>query len=272
MGHGTGFRGPLRYRKVGGHLDECLLRFADTLSLIPTDDEHIRVYGVANDCLETPTVTIGAGTGITPYTVASGSANAATVPGLQAALGGVFRIQTAATADNDSAILRLGNGGGTNPGPFKRSATLRQWFSVRLALQNVGAGECTVGLVNAVYNPADFATLPTDGVFFTKAVAGTDFTFHVRKASTSTTIANVLAAASVTVPLANDVFVELSFFNDGGVISVFVNGIKLTTGIASGDANLPLTSTALALFIGNATSAAATRYMDLDHFVAASER
>jgi hypothetical protein len=233
------------------------------LSLVNDDPEQgTQLYGVASDCLETPSITIGAGTGIAPYTVSG--VGPPTVPGLQAALGGVLRIQTTATA-NDNAILRLGNGLATNPGPFKYSATKGLWFGCRVAVQDITAEECMVGLVTNDYNPADMATLPDDGLFFNKTAAGTDFTFHARDGGVSTSV-----AAGLT--LVNDTFVELAFQVKDGGVSVYVNGAKKSTTILASDANLPPTTQALSLFIGCQTNAAATKYMDIDHFLCAAER
>jgi hypothetical protein len=270
MGHGTGFRGPLRYRKAGGQLDECALALVDKLSNVAADDEHTRIFGDAQDCAPAPSIDVGAAETATfsPYALVSGSANAPTIPTTQPdTAGGVLRVQTAGVADNDSALLQFAPGGAGAAGIWTYSTTKRLWFCVRLALQNVANGECTVGLVNKAYNPADLATLPTAGLFFTKAVTATDFTFHARESSTSTTIANVIGSA-----LANDTFVELAFVVEDGVVSVFVNGVKNATGIASSDGNLPLTTDQLKFFLGNATNAAATRYADYDYWVVARER
>jgi hypothetical protein len=270
MGHGTGFRGPLRYRNAGGQLNECLLGFVDKLSNIAGDTEHTRVFGDAQDCCPAPGIDVGAAETATfqPYALVSGSANLPTVPTTQPdTAGGVLRVQTAVTADDDSAILQLSPGGAGAAGIYTYSTTKRMWFCARLALQNVANGECLVGLVNKAYHPAAFTTLPTSGLFFLKTVTDTDFTFHARESATSTTVTTVIGSA-----LANDTFVELAFMVEDGSVSVFVNGALKSSGVNAGDGNLPLTTDQLKLVLANATNAAATRYADYDYWLVARER
>jgi hypothetical protein len=266
MGHGAGFRGPLRYRKQGGQLDEALLAHVDALSIVGGDTEHTRVYGFSEDFINPFVVDTGGSTASTDplfgITALSNSADPASVAFRDVA-GGVLRATTSATtpADNDAVLVKIGAGN------FAYSTTKRVWWAARIALQDVNSGECTVGLVNTGYSPGDPATLPTNGLFFTKAATATDFTFHARKSDTSTTVASVIGSA-----LADDTFVELAFRVEGGVVSVFVNGTKVSTGIASGDANLPLTSTALQSVCLVGTDVAATRYIDVDFVLAGEER
>lgn len=268
---GATFKAPLRYGHEGSkavvgarhYLDGAPLRLVDALSIISDDPEQgTLIYGAASDCVAIPSIEFVASSDtFSPYSLRSGSANAATLPTQPNTVGGVLRVQTAAVADNDSALFKLVQA------PFRYSATKRIWFSCRIALEDVNTGECTVGLVVSGYSPADMATLPTDGIFFTKAVTGTDFTFHVRNGGTSSTIASVIGSA-----LVDDTFVELSFVVEDGAISIYVNGTKNATTIAADDANIPDTTDVLQMLLANATSAAATKYMDIDHFLVAEER
>lgn len=270
---GAGFKSPLRFAHEGskaapGHrhyLDGCPSRLVDRLSLINDDPEQgTLVFGVANDMVEPPAIDIGAASAeFFPWTLTSGSANAPTAPTQPNTAGGVLRVQSSGTADNDSAILKLVEA------PFRYSTSKEIWFACRFAVQATNTGEQLVGLINTAYSPADPATLPTDGLFFSKATAATDFTFNARNGGVSTSIANVLALASVT--LTADTQVELAFRVTAGAVIVFVNGIRVGS-IAAGTANLPATTTALQCATLVATSAAATKYMDIDHILVAQER
>jgi hypothetical protein len=272
---GAAFRSPIRFGHVDSptngpgvphYLDGCLLEFVDEgISIISDDPEGgVDIYGAAEDFVRVPAIDFGAASTdvFLPYTLTSGSANAPTVAA-KTDVGGVLRIQSSGTADNDSAILKLVQS------PFRYSTTKTMWYVCRFALQATATGEALVGLVNTAYSPADPATLPTDGLFFSKATAATDFTFNARKSSTSSSIANVLALAGVT--LTADVMVELAFRVDTGSVTVYVNGKKVGV-ILSSDANLPAAATALQEVELVATSAAATKYMDLDHLLVAEER
>lgn len=271
---GAGFRAPLRFQHqessangpgISHYLDGCLLDFVDDLSIISDDPEGgTDVYGVSEDFVRVPPIDFGAASTdvFLPYTLTSGTANAPTIPTQPNTVGGVLRIQSA-NADNDAAILKLVQAA------FRYSTTKAIWFSCRFALQATNTGEALVGLINTGYSPADPATLPTDGLFFSKATAATDFTFNARNGGTSTSIANVLALASVT--LTADTMIELSFRVDAGGISVYVNGKRVGT-IAAGTANIPAAATALQAAFLVATSAAATKYADLDTLLVAEER
>jgi len=272
---GAGFRDPLRFQHaesalngpgVPHYLDGCSLDAVDRLSFLNDDPERgTDIVTVAEDFVVIPAIDFGAASAdvTCPYTLTSGSANAPTIPAQPNTVGGVLRVQSAGTADNDSAILKC------LQAAFRYSTTKALWYTIRFAVQATATGEQLVGLVNTAYSPADPATLPTDGLFFSKATAATDFTFQARKASTSTSIANVLALAGVT--LVADTMVELSFRLIDGAVHVYVNG-KRVGFVVLNDANLPAAATALQVVSLVATSAAATKYMDIDHLLCSQER
>lgn len=272
---GAGFRDPLRFQHqessangpgVPHYLDGCLLRVVDGLSFMNDDPERgVDIYGVGEDFVQIPGIQLAAlatTSALLAYQLTSGSANVPTVAA-KTDVGGVLRIQSSGTADNDSAILKL------TQACFRYSLTKSIWYSCKFALQATATGEALVGLAINTYSPADPATLPTDGLFFSKATAATDFTFNARKSGTSTSIANVLALAGVT--LTADVQIELAFRVDNGGVTVYVNGKKVGS-VVSTDANLPATTTVLTPTELVATSAAATKYMDIDHLICAEER
>jgi hypothetical protein len=173
---------------------------------------------------------------------------------------GAIRLITGST-DNNFAQLRQ------NGSPWRYVAGKRLWFFVRFRMQDVNDGEVFFGL--ALEGDTNFlSTLPTDGIFFEKAEAATDFDLHAHKNGVSTEKAAVCGAA-----LADTTWYELGFVvNSGGDIIPYYNGTKKTSKIISaGDANIP-NDEDLAVYFGVQTGAAATRYLDVDWLLVAQER
>jgi hypothetical protein len=142
----------------------------------------------------------------------------------------------------------------------------RMWYNIRFSLSTVASTAVVVGFVNS-FAGADLTTLPTDGIFILKPLAATDFTAHVRKASTSTTIVNLLAAVG-DAALTNTTNVDLGILVDSGsdsgllnlqgAVSFYANG-KFAGQVSGTDPNLPLFTTGLAYCIAmNSTGGAQT--------------
>lgn len=273
--NGAGFKLPIVFTHEGSkavpgarHMyDDLPIKFAEVVDTIDDDPESGQLcFGIAVDgtgLLATNVAAADPANFNLPFYLRSGSANAPTMPGPQTVFGGIRRIQSAGVADNDSAILKPSTSG------HAYSTTLDAWYAIRFALQATNAGECVVGWVQSGYAPADLATLPTDGIFFTKSVTGTDFDFKVGNTSAYTTITGVLALAGVT--LQADTFINLAFTIRDGNVEVYVNG-KRVGFIAKGDAHLPAGATALQAVAAVATNGASTKYMSIDHLVSAQAR
>jgi hypothetical protein len=283
MATGSGLRGPLRYFSTGAvpsplaspsvvgtpqpFLSGAPMEAVDQLPVLSTvmPDETPRYFGRSWHVLNYPG----------PYAAASPASNeglSVTSPGGgtttladQATLGGKLRLSTGGADNNSGAIA-------DDAACYAVVAGKRIWFAVRMALPAVTTGEVLVGL-SAATLAADLATPPTDGIFFLKADAASDFTFTVRAASTSTSITTVFAKAGVTVPSNNTIF-ELGFQLDASVtpttsglgpVSCYVNG-RLAGAIASTDANLValgVTPTLLKSALQKQTAGAVAGTMDL---------
>jgi hypothetical protein len=244
---GTGLNGPLKYKAhtniatgasgVGqraAYLNGCGFAPVETLTVLPygTDDDKPRVFGYAwnGASFPGPYATSTTLEGIVATLTAS-STNAAL-------LGGGVQIVTSAGAPALNTYV--------SGAFFQVTAGKRMWYNIRFKLQTVASEAVVVGWVNS-FGGADLTTLPTEGIFILKAIAGTDFTAHVRTGGTSTTVTTLLAKVG-DAALADGVIVDLGILVDGGgdsglisttgPISFYVNG-KLAGTVAGNDANIP---------------------------------
>jgi hypothetical protein len=259
---GSGLNGPLKYKarsqfpfgvnSVGGnaaqkaksaYLDGAPLEYVDDLPVLAygTPDDNPRTIGYAwNGCSF-------------PFSYATGVVMEGVTPTLTAAstvvatAGGGVNIVTSAGAPALNTYVS-----GTN---FAVTAGKRMWYNIRFSLQTVASEAVIVGFVNS-FGGADLTTLPTDGIFFLKTLAGTDFSAIVRKASTSTTVSSGALVAVGDAVLADTVIVDLGILVDfssasglitgQGAVSFYCNG-KFVGQAASGDANMPTVALAYAI-------------------------
>lgn len=295
MATGTGLRGPLKYQSTGGvpsplaspsvvgtpqpFLSGAPLEAVDLLPVLSTNmpDETPRTFGYSwAACGAGAPPEIEADAGVNGLGIFSPTGTAATATG-QDILGGAQRLTPQAATDNAQGyISSIG-------AAFAVVAGKRIFFECRLAIPiaSQSQGEIFAGL-SATTLATDLATPPTDGIFFLKADAGTDFTFSVRGGSASTSITTVFAKAGVTLPAQNVPF-SLGFLVDAGgtgvgltqgAVSCYVNG-RLAGSIASTDANLATlatTPTLLKLAIGRQNSGANTDTLDVFQCICVEER
>jgi hypothetical protein len=276
---GAAFKTPLRFAHEGSraaagvahYLDGCHLRLVERLSVVNDDPEQgLLIYGDAQDFVGGPSVTVSNTATTTPYLVADRSSGGSATPTYtpQAAVGGVVRLGSPGGASVNGGVgLDYGPvaGGG---GIYVPSAAKDMWFVARIALPtSLTDKQVLVGMVNDAYS-GPISTLPTDGIFFNKVTANSDFDLHVRKAGVSTTVTGVLAAAGVTLTVGT--FVELAFNTVSGAVQAYVNG-KRAAVVNSGDANFP--SANVKPLVACLASAANTAVaLDVDSLLHAQER
>jgi hypothetical protein len=252
MPTGSAFNGPLKHfphtglpfgvNSPGGttttlakspFLIGCSLEAVDALQILPygTSDDTPRTFGWAwGGCSFPGSYAAGTTEGLTTAVTGSIAHNNA--------LGGGILSTTGAAGQN--SIFGVTS--------MQVVAGKRIWFNVRVTTSVTATEAVTIGLADAV--PADVsAGLPVNGIFFQKATAGTDYSFQVRKAGTSTTVsAGVLASAGITGGLVAATFNDFGFLVDAsqtaggtnfaGAISCYVDG-RFAGSVNSTDANIP---------------------------------
>jgi hypothetical protein len=274
----TAFRGPLKHvhrglalwgtnppggpTSVGAtvpYLNGCSLEDVDNLTVLPygNQDDNPRQFGWA-----------WAGTNFPgPYATAQnvGGISATLTAALTdaAVAGGGIVSTTSAAAGAQNKLLGAAN--------MQVQAGKRMWFETRLRCAAGPSTAFLLGWFDAV--PADItgALGATNGIFFLKGYAGQDFSANVRKAGTSSSVPNVIAATGL-VPatvFANNtdisfgILVDASFLAGGaafaGAISFYVNG-RFAAQFASTDPNVPTVLMAYALVNQTTGGAVATTY------------
>jgi hypothetical protein len=265
---GIAIRTPIRYVNAGvagsqpHYLDGAPSLEVEGVRVVADPEIGPQNVGFCDDFTDTLSLPTAAGTGTRHKINGTGTPAAALRDDVAA---GVLRLTTTAAAGDDCILVR-------QPAicviPAATSG-LRTYFTAKVALvENVSQGACIIGISLKAYANVD--TEPTDGIYFYKADAGSDFKFVVRKSSTSTTVTTTaLATAGVTLTAAT--FVEFSFRSEtNGSIGVYVNGIKV--GSYTADANLPATVSTTTVVIGRSNGAtAAARNLDLDYYLYAQD-
>ena len=190
---------------------------------------------------------------------ASGSPTNALVAGN----GGILKmLDSAASADLDQLTLKVATFA-FNP------ANAEVWFKSRFQVDDATNAQIAIGLQNLNTN----AFAATDGVWFQKLAGVTTGNFLASASSTTTT-------STQTVTMANNTYIDVGFFWNGG-------GGPGTAGLSSGEiilyanganigqmsaANIPATSTNLALTIAVENGTAAARTLLVDYILAAVQR
>lgn len=162
--------------------------------------------------------------------VLAGAAGAATITYVTNSVGGKIALTTEATANGD-ANLQL------TSMPLNYVVGKRMVVFARLALSDADDQLVAFGL--ATIDTDFFNTLPTDGIFFTKAETDTDYTLQVRKDGTSTSVVNFSGQT-----LANATFHTIGFAVevDGTITPYFSldNEYFIAgTSVAASNANVP---------------------------------
>ena len=226
------------------------------LGMFPTPNPH-HVYQYDNDF-----TTYAAG----DWVVTAGGAGSAVA--LTTGVGGQLLITTATSGTE--AITGGLNTNFTNS--TSAAAGNQTWFRARVKLDaTVANPDYQLGLTNAC---ATFNGC-TDGVYFTKATTATVWSFVIRGASTSTTV----ALPALTVPTASQV-IDLAYYFDGkGMFYIYFNNVMIGTygtgpnsvgNLGSSLANLPLATVFLGPTMLNAFHTG-TSLLTVDYVLAACE-
>lgn len=286
MASGSAFRGPVLYQTSGINAGAGVGNFYPYLNGIYGDNAESQPFLVTAGPDEKPRqfgYAVMAGTKYPgPYAASSIagslSSNALTNGGTitQGNITGGSLIITTGAAGGNQASIFSGAAAGTLSTPYAVVAGKRIWFSTRLAITTVASGVLQLGLGSS--DPADITTFPTDGIFFSKTGAGTDFIFQVRKAGTSTSVTNVCALAGQ--PLVAATQIELGFLVDfgglgvgavstaQGAISCYVNG-RLAGSVTSSDANIPTAN--LGMVLAAQAAGAAVAIVNVTQFLCLEE-
>src|SRR5262245_43808954 len=137
----------------------------------------------------------------------------------------------------------------------------RLWYSIRFATDDA----TNAGLIAGTYitDTTPIASLPSDGIYFSKPAAGTAINFVVANGGVSTSVAvGTLVAATMT---------ELAFFYDPRLSTVgyFVNGVAVGGSVLT---NLPTSADALRASFAVQAGTAAARTMTVDNMLVANDR
>lgn len=219
--------------------------------LVTADNYDLGTGGIVGYCnnftrWEGP-VAEGAGGGWT----LSGTTGAATI-----VLGDVVNGEIILTADATGSCnptLQLGTA--TTGANFLYTVGKQIWCFTRVKLLTVASMEFFFGIATPDTSPCTTGTLPSDGIFLTKASSDTNLTLHARKDGTSTTKTLVLPTV-----LADATYTTIGFrVLPNGAIMPYQNGTAITAkAIAAGAANIPTTGDILQFetgFLGASMSA-----------------
>jgi hypothetical protein len=201
------------------------------------------------------------------WTVTAGGAGSGVALGT--GVGGQVAITTA-TSGTESIV------GGLNINIVNATSSvngLKAWFRARVKLDaTVANPDYQVGIAtaNATFNGA------TSGIYFTKATTATVWSFVIRTASTSTTV----ALPALTVPTASQ-WVDLAWYFDGkGMFSIYFGGVLIGTygtspngavgSLGSSLANLPASTVFMGPVFSNSYHTG-TSLLTVDYVIAACE-
>lgn len=175
-------------------------------------------------------------------------------------------VSTNAAADDDSLFYQMSeNSPAGTVETFKFIAGKRLWFKTRMKISDVTQSDFVFGLQITDTTPLAV----TDGVYFRKDDGDSDLDFVVIKDSVATT-------ATFTGKLANDTFVTLGFYYDGGTmgstgagkIFIFVNDVLVGTSVCT---NL-VDDEELTLSFGHQNGEAVAKILTVDYLFVAKER
>ena len=173
---------------------------------------------------------------------------------------------TQALADGDGGLLLITNTAADNDlvslqkkgESFLFASGKRLFFEARFKVSDATQSDVAVGLQITDTTPLDV----TDGVFFIKADGSTSVSLRVEKNNTAT-------ATSDVATLADDTFITLGFYDDGGsTIQYSVNGTVLGTSVTT---NLP-DDEDLTVSLALPNGEAVAKTMTVDYVFVAKER
>ena len=159
---------------------------------------------------------------------------------------------TNTAADNDLvAMQKKGES-------FTFASGKKLWFESRFKVSDATQSDVVMGLQVTDTTPLAVA----NGVFFLKSDGAATADLVLTKAGTSTT-------NSAVATLADDTFITLGFYYDGGSLYYFVNGVLKGTSVVT---NLPASSTTLTVSFAIQNGEAAAKTMTVDYIFVAKER
>lgn len=169
---------------------------------------------------------------------------------------GIVKLTNSNVNGENTFLQWAGNSGGTKE-TWKFNANKQMWMKARFKLSDATASGMVIGL--QVTDTSPLAT--SDGAYFYKAKASTTLQFITTQNSTATT--------STVGTLANDTYVNVGFYYDGGSnVFVYLNDRRVVTQAST---NVPLTQT-LTLSFGVENGAAAIKTMSVDYLLVSEER
>lgn len=175
-------------------------------------------------------------------------------------------VSTNAAADDDALFYQLSENAAAGAAEtFKFIAGKKLWFKARMKISDVTQSDFVFGLQITDTTPLAV----TDGVYFRKDDGDSDLDFVVIKDSVATT-------TTFTGKLANDTFVVLGFYYDGGSvgasgtgkIAIFVNDVLVGTSVCT---NL-VDDEELTISFGHQNGEAVAKVLTLDYLFVAKER
>ena len=183
---------------------------------------------------------------------------------------------TQANSDGDGGLLLITNASSDNDASFQQlvtefitpAAAKKIWFRSRVKVSDATQSDFVIGVHVTDTSPLS----ATDGIYFQKDDGDTNLDFYCQKDSSSGQLAN-----SAIATVADDTFLELSFYFDGyQYLYVYVDGvIKATQDLLGGSTPavtdyLPDTDLSLGFGIQNGEAVAKT--MTVDYIGIAKER
>lgn len=173
---------------------------------------------------------------------------------------------TCSNTEDDNLVLEF-------PSYHVYEVGVRACVFMRFALSD--ADDCEFGFGWMTPGVTDFvATLPVEGIYFSKAETAVDLDFTVRDNSTSTT--DTTFSNSTLLADATMVIVGFTIDNSGNITPWYgtsINALTAGTVVAAGTANLPDDAgDEMSFTVVLETGAATANYVDIDWIVSLQER
>lgn len=170
--------------------------------------------------------------------------------------GGLLTLTNSAT-NSENTFLQWKGGNSATIEPFVFEAGKKLVFKTRLKVNNSNNASLVFGLQKTDTTPLAVS----DGVYFLKPSGAGAVNLILANSSTLTTLSSVAT-------IADDTFIEIGFFYDGGTkVEVYVNGVKTATQTTL--TNLPTANLTLSYGVQNAS--AVSRVMTLNYIQAFGE-
>lgn len=175
-------------------------------------------------------------------------------------LGGMARILSANTTDNDGGLIQSGSTGPC----FAFQSGKKLWFEARVKVLDADDGEMFVGLAKcAATNPENVIASTLARVGFELVEGSADLRFSCNNGTDD-------SKTSCAVSMADTTFIKLGFFYDGSAIDVYVDRVKKLSGISP---RVTLTTDLLGFSFFHLSGAATSQhYGDIDYWMVVAER